>query len=162
MLSKRRIINVVMHPSGLPNQLHTCKRLQKAALIFTLHHVSPISKKNQKSFQSSVQFSPKLEHLWGHQLQRVRRSVKVDHVELHRWVGLACLRAQHSSPEFRRKGKCAECPINCFQYIIYCDKKKKKNLLSLPRMRNHFLRGIITHGNLIINITRSVFLFLVT
>lgn len=58
-----------------------------------------------------MEFSPELEHLWGHQLQRVRRSVKVDHVELHRWVGLACLGEQHNSPEFRRK--------EAFQYIVY-------------------------------------------
>lgn len=38
--------------------------------------------------------SPQLERLWRHELKRVRRPVKIDDVELHRRVGLACLCAE--------------------------------------------------------------------
>lgn len=38
--------------------------------------------------------SPQLECLWRHELQRVRRPVKVDYIELHRWVGLTSLHAE--------------------------------------------------------------------
>lgn len=41
-------------------------------------------------------FSPQLERLWRHELQRVRRPVKIDDVELHRRVGLARLHAEQT------------------------------------------------------------------
>lgn len=41
-------------------------------------------------------FSPKFERLWRHELQRVRRPVKIDHVELHGGVGLAGLHAEQT------------------------------------------------------------------
>lgn len=41
-------------------------------------------------------FSPKFERLWRHELQRVRRPVKIDHIELHRWVELARLHAEQT------------------------------------------------------------------
>lgn len=41
-------------------------------------------------------FSPKFERLWRHELQRVRRPVKIDHIELHRRVELARLQSEQT------------------------------------------------------------------
>lgn len=42
------------------------------------------------------QVSPEFERVGRHELQRVRRPVKIHHVELHRWVGLTGLEMRHS------------------------------------------------------------------
>lgn len=41
-------------------------------------------------------FSPQLERLWRHELQRVRRPVQIHYIELHRRVGLARLHAEQT------------------------------------------------------------------
>lgn len=54
-------------------------------------------------------FSPKLERLWRHELQRVRRPVKIDDVELHRRVDLARLHAEQT--DFRQIHQCSGCAL---------------------------------------------------